>query len=85
MMARIFVLLIFISCTVFGQEKQPTAEQIIEKIKQNTGAPWRQPTVDVFKAGDSTTTVTGIAVTMMATLDVLKRAAARGAQPDHNS
>ena len=33
-------------------------------------------TVDTFKAGDPDTPVTGIAVTMMATLDVLQRAAA---------
>jgi putative NIF3 family GTP cyclohydrolase 1 type 2 len=34
--------------------------------------------VDTFKAGDPQTRVTGIAVTMMATLDVLKRATANG-------
>ena len=33
-------------------------------------------TVDTFKAGDPNTPVTGVAVTMMATLDVLQRAAA---------
>jgi len=35
-------------------------------------------TVDTFKDGDPDTRVTGIAVTMMATLDVLERAAAQG-------
>lgn len=40
--------------------------------------PWRSDTVDTFKAGDPDTPVTGIAVTMMATLDVLERAAASG-------
>ena len=34
--------------------------------------------MDTFKAGDPDTPVTGIAVTMMATLDVLQRAAAAG-------
>jgi len=34
--------------------------------------------VDTFKSGDSTARVTGIAVTMMATLDVLERAAKQG-------
>jgi putative NIF3 family GTP cyclohydrolase 1 type 2 len=34
--------------------------------------------VDTFKAGDPQTPVTGVAVTMMATLDVLERAAASG-------
>ncbi len=36
-------------------------------------------TVDTFKAGDPETPVTGIATTMMATFDVLKRAAAQHA------
>jgi putative NIF3 family GTP cyclohydrolase 1 type 2 len=40
------------------------------------GVPWQSDTVDTFKAGNPDTPVTGIAVTMMATLDVLKRAAA---------
>ncbi len=38
--------------------------------------PWKTPTVDTFKAGNPDTAVSGIAVTMMATLDVLERAAA---------
>ena len=60
--------------------QQPlTARDVVERIKQNIGVPWTEPTVDTFKDGDSTTGVTGIAVTMMATFDVLKRAAARGA------
>ncbi len=37
-----------------------------------------EPTVDTFKAGDPDSRVNGIAVTMMATLDVLQRAAAHG-------
>jgi len=40
--------------------------------------PWRAQTVDTFKAGNPETRVTGIAVTMMATLDVLQRAAGKG-------
>jgi putative NIF3 family GTP cyclohydrolase 1 type 2 len=40
--------------------------------------PWMEKTVDTFKAGDPQTHVTGIATTMMATLDVLQRAAANG-------
>jgi len=42
------------------------------------GVPWSTPTVDTFKAGDPNTPITGIAVTMMATLDVIQRAAASG-------
>jgi putative NIF3 family GTP cyclohydrolase 1 type 2 len=40
--------------------------------------PWSQQTVDTFKAGDPDTPVTGVATTMMATYDVLVRAAAEG-------
>ena len=55
-----------------------TAQQIIERIQKEVGVPWRAQTVDTFKAGDPNTPVTGVAVTMMATLDVLQRAAAKG-------
>ncbi len=55
-----------------------TARQVIERIKANVGVPWTEPTVDTFKAGDPETPVTGVALTMMATLDVLQRAAAAG-------
>jgi putative NIF3 family GTP cyclohydrolase 1 type 2 len=40
--------------------------------------PWKNETVDTFKSGDPNAKVTGIATTMMTTLDVLQRAAARG-------
>ena len=56
-----------------------TARDVVERIKQNIGVPWTEPTVDTFKDGDPATPVTGIAVTMMATFDVLRRASARGA------
>jgi putative NIF3 family GTP cyclohydrolase 1 type 2 len=56
----------------------PTAGQIIERIKQNVGVPWRAETVDKFVAGDAEVPVKGIATTMMATLDVIQRAAAAG-------
>lgn len=60
-------------------QTRPAAFEIVQKIRQNTGVPWAEQTVDTFKDGDSTTAVTGIAVTMMATLDVLQRAAAASA------
>lgn len=56
----------------------PTAGEVIEKMRQNLGVAWREPTVDTIKAGDAATRVKGIATTVMATLDVLQRAAARG-------
>ncbi|HXM96185.1 MAG TPA: Nif3-like dinuclear metal center hexameric protein [Candidatus Dormibacteraeota bacterium] len=60
------------------QEPRPTAREVIARIQQRVGIPWRSDTVDTFKAGNPETRVTGIAVSMMATLDVLQRAAASG-------
>jgi putative NIF3 family GTP cyclohydrolase 1 type 2 len=56
----------------------PSASQIIERIKNNVGVPWRTETVDRVIAGDPETPVKGIATTMMATLDVIQRASAAG-------
>jgi putative NIF3 family GTP cyclohydrolase 1 type 2 len=61
-----------------AQRPKPTARAIVEEIKKQVGVEWQQDTVDTFKAGDADTPVTGVAVTMMATLDVLERASARG-------
>jgi len=61
-----------------SQEKRFTASDVIERIKQHVGVAWQAETVDTFKAGNPDTPVTGIAVTMMATMDVLERAAAAG-------
>jgi len=55
-----------------------TAAQVIERIQQNIGVPWRKETVDTIKSGDPSTPVSGIATTMFATYDVLQRAAAQG-------
>ena len=62
-----------------AQTPSLTARQVLERIKANIGVPWMEQTVDTFKDGDPDTRVTGIAVTMMATFDVLQRAAAQGA------
>jgi putative NIF3 family GTP cyclohydrolase 1 type 2 len=61
-----------------AQEKRPTAREVVAAIQEHIGVPWKTQTVDTFKAGNPDTPVTGIAVTMMATLDVLQRAAAKG-------
>jgi putative NIF3 family GTP cyclohydrolase 1 type 2 len=61
-----------------AQEKKPTAREVVAAIQEHVGVPWNTDTVDTFKAGNPETRVTGIAVTMMATLDVLQRAAANG-------
>ena len=63
---------------VEAQEKRPTAREVVAAIQEHIGVPWMSKTVDTFKAGNPDTPVTGIAVTMMATLDVLQRAAANG-------
>jgi putative NIF3 family GTP cyclohydrolase 1 type 2 len=61
-----------------AQEKRLTAREVIARIQEHVGVPWQTETVDTFKAGNSDTPVTGIAVTMMATMDVLERAVASG-------
>lgn len=74
MLQRLF--LVAIACTACAPAQETTASQIIDQIKANVGVPWREETVDTIKAGDPETPVTGIATTMMATFDVLRRAAA---------
>jgi putative NIF3 family GTP cyclohydrolase 1 type 2 len=59
-------------------EATPSARQVVAQIKANIGVPWADETVDTFKAGNADVPLKGIAVTMMATLDVLQRAAAAG-------
>ena len=61
-----------------AQDKRPTAREVIAAIQEHVGIPWQKETVDTFKAGNPDTAVTGIAVTMMATMDVLQRAANQG-------
>lgn len=61
-----------------AQSKPLTARQVVERIQSQVGIPWHSETVDTFKAGNPDTPVTGIAVTMMSTLDVLKRATEGG-------
>jgi putative NIF3 family GTP cyclohydrolase 1 type 2 len=61
-----------------AQTKPLTAREVTERIQARVGIPWMSETVDTFVAGNPDTEVKGIAVTMMATLDVLQRAAAGG-------
>src|SRR5499433_52254 len=60
------------------QTQTLTAGQVVDRIKANVGIPWRAQTVDNIIAGAAETPVKGIATTMMATLDVIQRAAASG-------
>ena len=55
-----------------------TAADVIQRIKDRVGIPWRAQTVDNIIAGAPETRVRGIATTMMATLEVVQRAAAAG-------
>jgi putative NIF3 family GTP cyclohydrolase 1 type 2 len=64
--------------SAFAQTGRLTAGQVVDRIKEHLGAPWRGGPTDTFKIGDEQTPVTGIATTVMSTFDVLKRAAAAG-------
>ncbi|MGO1720050.1 MAG: Nif3-like dinuclear metal center hexameric protein [Luteimonas sp.] len=55
-----------------------TAGQVVERIKAAVGVDWQSQTVDRIVAGAPGTPVTGIATTMGASLEVLRRAAADG-------
>src|SRR5437899_4079471 len=80
---RLSVLLVvfaFVVAPTTPRAQQPlTARDVVARIKQNIGVRSTERTVDTFKDGALTTLVTGIPVKMMATFDVLQRAAARGA------
>jgi putative NIF3 family GTP cyclohydrolase 1 type 2 len=63
--------------TLSAQDPALTARQIVERIQKNVGIPWREQTVDNFKDGSNPDApVTGVATTMVATFDLLRRAAA---------
>jgi putative NIF3 family GTP cyclohydrolase 1 type 2 len=66
------------SRVVRAQRSDLTALRVVDRIQANVGVPWRDTTIDGFKAGDPATSVTGVATTVMATMDVLRRAAAAG-------
>ena len=52
-----------------------TAQEVVDAIKAHVGVEWREKTVDMSAMRrPANTAVTGVAVTMMATLDVLQRA-----------
>lgn len=57
----------------------PTAQEVVDRIKESLGTPWNATTVDTFKAGDPSTPITGVVTTSLATIDVMRRAVAAGA------
>ena len=61
------------------QSRAPTAQEIVDRIRNKIGGEWKADTVDTFKAGDPATPVKGIATTAMASMEVLKQAVKGGA------
>ena len=61
-----------------AQRPSLTAQQVADRIRASVGVSWRAQTTDGFKAGDPSTPVTGIATTVMATTETLRRAVASG-------
>ena len=52
---------------------------MVDRIRGNVGVEWKTDTIDTFKAGDPATVVKGIVTTAMATMDVLRKSVAAGA------
>lgn len=77
-LVAVFCLGALLASSLPARAQALTARQVVDRIKANVGVPWSEQTVDTIKAGEPDTPVDGIAVTMMATLDVLERAAAAG-------
>lgn len=72
----LFILLLCIAAPT--QPSKITARELVSNIQKQVGVDWQKDTVDTFKAGYPDTPVTGVAVTMMATMEVLQRASAKG-------
>ncbi len=82
-MRRITLFSAFAFCcgTAFAQGPAPalpTAQQVIDRIEADFGTTFPPDTVDTYKAGESTTRVTGIVTTFLPTMDVLRAAVAGG-------
>src|ERR1700757_5443433 len=71
-------ILLLVGSGAEAQERRITAREIVAEIQKQVGVEWKKDTVDTFKAGSPDAPVTGVAVTMMATMDVLQRASAKG-------
>src|SRR5262245_10316108 len=70
-----------VAATARGETQQPstlTVGTVIARLQEKLGVPWRKGSSDGLKAGNADAIVTGIATTVMATADVLRRAAAAG-------
>src|SRR5512141_258531 len=76
--ASLILITLTVSTVGAAQESRITARQVVAEIQKQVGVEWKTDTVDTFKAGNPDIVVTGVAVTMMATMDVLQRASAKG-------
>jgi len=76
---KLVMISLILSGSLFGQQsnqKQLSANQIIDLIKKNVTCPWSAQTVDTFKSGNPDDVVTGVAVCMFADMKVLQQAVA---------
>lgn len=55
-----------------------TAREVVRRIREQVGVPWRTPTADEFKVGDPDAPITGITTTFMSTFALLQRSVAAG-------
>jgi len=60
---------------VLTSQQNITAQQLVDRIREKLGVPWREKTVDGFKAGDPGTVVTGVMAAGEATRTALGKAA----------
>jgi putative NIF3 family GTP cyclohydrolase 1 type 2 len=58
--------------------KQITAQQVIDRVITQSGSTWKDPSTDIFLAGDPNTLITGIATSFTPSIEVLKKAVATG-------
>jgi putative NIF3 family GTP cyclohydrolase 1 type 2 len=56
------------------ENKPISAEEVVNLIKKNVTCTWAKKTVDTFKEGNPSQSITGIATTFMATMEVLQKA-----------
>ena len=74
----VIAIMLALSFGAAAQQRRITARELVGEIQKQVGVDWQKETVDTFKAGNPDTPVTGVAVTMMATMDVLQRASTKG-------
>jgi len=55
-----------------------TAQQIIDRIKDQCGISWKDSLVDVFNTGNPDTIITGITVSFAASIEVLRQSVSKG-------